>query len=552
VRQVALTLAAIGCGLAGFDSPAQTLQTGPHVLTFHSDVDDSDQPYAIYVPRNYDSSRKYPLVMSLHGAGSNHRLNLRRVFGKGNLPGESDAHASRSFPPWKDADFIVVSPLARGTMGYQGIAEKDVYDVLADVKNRFSIDEDRVYLTGLSMGGGGALWLALTRPDIWAAVAAVCPSAPPGTEQFAINALDVPVRLFQGALDPLVPVQSTRQWNSLLEQAGARAEYTEYPRVRHNSWDFAYKDEAIFDWFSQFRRNRFPERVRFVAESYKYSSAYWVQIDGLIPGVAASIEARVTAPNRVTVDTRNVRGFTLKLAGHPSYSSAKPISISIDGQTMRPGHALSFSKGARGWQPTPYDARAGEKRAGAEGPIAEAVSGKHIYVYGTAGSQAIEELEKRRREAQEAAKWSSPQEPLMLNFRVVSDKEADLRDLDSGNLVLFGTKETNDMISRLAPELPIAMNSSAADFGLVFVYPMRGRYVLINSGLYWWTNMDEIGFAGPSFLPLSYRILLSLGDYVLFKGSLENIVASGRFGNDWKIPAGDLEKLRASGAVEIK
>ena len=54
-------------------------------------------------------------------------------------------------------------------MGYQGIAEKDVYDVLADVKARFSVDEDRVYLTGLDMGGGGALWLGLTRPDIWAA-----------------------------------------------------------------------------------------------------------------------------------------------------------------------------------------------------------------------------------------------------------------------------------------------------------------------------------------------------------------------------------------------
>ena len=114
------------------------------------------------------------------GAYSNHRLNLRRVFGKGNLPGESDLEATRVFPPLGDVDFIVASPLAHGTMGYQGVPEQDVLDVLADVKRRFRIDEDRVYLTGLSMGGGGTLWLGLTRPGLWAAIAPVCASVPPG------------------------------------------------------------------------------------------------------------------------------------------------------------------------------------------------------------------------------------------------------------------------------------------------------------------------------------------------------------------------------------
>src|SRR5690606_29179033 len=134
---------------------AQSLPTGPQVLTFYSDVDDTEQPYGLYLPANFDASRKYPLVVSLHGAGSNHRLNLKRVFGRTNDGDETDVEASRYFPAWEDRDFIVVSPFVRGTMGYQGIAEKDVMDVLADVKERFPIDEDRTYLTGLSMGGGG-------------------------------------------------------------------------------------------------------------------------------------------------------------------------------------------------------------------------------------------------------------------------------------------------------------------------------------------------------------------------------------------------------------
>jgi predicted esterase len=474
------------------------------------------------------------------------------VFGKGNLPGESEAQASRFFPSWKDVDYIVASPLARGTMGYQGIAEKDVYDVLDDVKKRFSVDIDRIYLTGLSMGGGGVLRLGLTRPDIWAAIAAVCPTAPAGTEELAPNALNLPVHLFQGALDPLVPVQSTRQWNSLFQQIGTRVEYDEYPRVRHNSWDVAYKDEAIFDWFGAFHRNRFPERVRFVTGSYKYASAYWVRIDGLTPGLLASIDARFDGANRLVVETRNLRGFTLSISGHPMYSSAKPVSISIDGQTLRPARGLSFFKGARGWQRSPYLIPTGDKHPGAEGPISDAVASRHIYVYGTAGSPAVDELEARHREALQAAAWSTPPESLALKFRVVTDKEVSERDLESGSLVLFGTKDTNDAIARLAPRLPIALNPSAADFGLVLVYPMNGHYVLINSGLPWWTGMDEAGFVGPSYVPLTYRILSSLGDYVLFKGSLENVVAAGRFGDDWKIPAPAIEKLRASGAVEIK
>src|SRR4029078_11794470 len=134
---------------------------------------------------------------------------LRRVFGAINRAGEPDTENMRYFPPVRDVDYLIAAPQARGTMWYQGIAEKDVYDVLADVKRRFPVDEDRVYLTGISMGGGGALRLALTRPDVWAAVALVCASPPPGMEELAGNALNVPIRLFHGDLDPLVSVDNS-------------------------------------------------------------------------------------------------------------------------------------------------------------------------------------------------------------------------------------------------------------------------------------------------------------------------------------------------------
>ncbi|MEJ7606745.1 MAG: alpha/beta hydrolase-fold protein [Bryobacteraceae bacterium] len=183
----------------------------------------------------------------MHGEGSNHRLNLRRVFGHSNRPAETDAEASRYFPKLKNVDYIVASPLARGTMGYQGIAERDVYDVLADVKQRFSVDEERVYLTGLSMGGGGALWLGLTNPGVWAAIAPVSPYPPPGIDELSGNALNVPVKLFQGEIDPLVKAESTRAWQTRFQSQGVNAEYVEYPGVRHNAWENAYRGGSIFD-----------------------------------------------------------------------------------------------------------------------------------------------------------------------------------------------------------------------------------------------------------------------------------------------------------------
>ena len=230
------------------------------VLTFHSDVDSSDQPYAIYVPANLDRARSYPLVISLHMEEASHVLNLRQLLGRS-----------------PNLDFIVASPLARGSMGYRGVAEKDVYDVLADVKRRYPVDDDRVYLTGASMGGGGTLWLGLTRPDVWAAMAPVCADPPAGIEDLAGNALHLPVLLFQGEEDPIVPARSSRQWQKRFLEQGAPAEYIEYPGLRHNAWDLAYRGGAVFDWFGKLVRNRYPERVRLVARAYRDASAYWLR-----------------------------------------------------------------------------------------------------------------------------------------------------------------------------------------------------------------------------------------------------------------------------------
>lgn len=536
---------------------SQALQAGPQVLTFFSEVDDTDQPYALYLPPHFDETRQYPLVISLHGAGSNHRLNLRRVFGQSNAPGENDVEATRYFPEWDDVDYIVASPFARGTMGYQGVAENDVMQVLADVQRRFPIDVDRIYLTGLSMGGGGTLWIGLTRPDVWAAMAPVCPAPPPGTINLAGNALNVPVHLHQGAEDTVVPPDEVRAWADTLDALGTNVTYSEYPDVGHNSWENAYQSGQIFDWFDRFERHAHPERVRFATQRYKYNEAYWVRIDALTPGTQAQIDARFTAVNQVTVATEALDGFTFRLAGHPQVDRGQPMTVRIDGDTLRvqAADSLSFSLRNGRWRLAPWVPGPTSKRPGAEGPMSEALAERHIYVYGTADDPSEEELQRRRVQALTAATWSVYRGPFWRRVkvfpRIVADRDVRESDVVTSNLVLFGTRSTNRIIDRFGDRLPLHLNPSADGYGLAYVFPVGDHYVLINSGQAWWSD----GTGGESESPFVNQVpaleLMGWPDFRLFKGAADSVLVEGRFNRAWRLPREDARALRATGAVVL-
>jgi predicted esterase len=534
--------------------PGQSYPAGPQAVTFASDVDDTDQPYGLYVPKNFNPSRKYPLVIVLHDVSSNHRLALRRLFGWANRPGETDADANRYFPLFRDVDYIVAAPLARGTLGYQGIAEKDVYDVVADVKRRFPIDEDRVHLTGMGMGGGGTLWLGLTRPDVWASIAAVCPAPLPGTEELIGNAFNIPVKLFQGEIDPAVKSEQTRRWHKAFSQAGVEVEYVEYPGVRHNAADYAYKGAAIFSIFDQYRRNLFPDRVKFAARDYRHGAAYWVKFDQLTPGTLATIDARFDAGNKLNINTKALDAFTLNLKGHPMMVRNQIINVNVDGTTLKwkAQGSVSFTRQPKGWILKNSVPLTTQKRLGQEGPIRDAIASQQIYVYGTGGSPSLDELIQRRNEAIYAAEWSTPRARLMLTNRVLSDAELKEDEIKLANLILFGNKETNSAIARFTPRLPINLNPGAADYGLVFVAPLSsGRYAVVSSGLPWWTRADQASRPGLALNPLPYRVLESFADFILFKGGLENVITEGYFDRDWKLPPAAAAKMLETGAITL-
>src|SRR5688572_15151934 len=190
--------------------------------------------YQLYLPESYasDTSKKWPLLIFLHGSGeSGEDVNKVKVHGPPKL-----IEQGKKFP------FIVVSPQAPPRTGWRPEIFKGM---LEDLKKKYRVDKDRVYLTGLSMGGFGTWNISEKYPDDFAAIAPVCGG---GDEKRVWRLRHMPVWCFHGAKDDVVlPVQSERMVNAL-KKYNNDVRYTLYPEANHNSWDTTYSNDSLYSW----------------------------------------------------------------------------------------------------------------------------------------------------------------------------------------------------------------------------------------------------------------------------------------------------------------
>ena len=128
-----------------------------------------------------------------------------------------------------------------------------VMEILDSLDKELPIDPDRRYVTGLSMGGFGSFDLCVRRPNGFAAAVPICGGA--RTEN-AAKIAHVPLWIFHGGADPVVPVELSRNIVEALEKAGASPKYTEYPGVGHDSWTKAYQEPELVDWLLGQRRKK--------------------------------------------------------------------------------------------------------------------------------------------------------------------------------------------------------------------------------------------------------------------------------------------------------
>lgn len=221
-------------------------------------------PYQVYVPADYQRrGPKRAVVLFLHGAGERGADGLRQT--QVGLPAAIRRHGER----WPALVVMPQCPLAANWNEPQLSALALV--ALEQTIREFGGDRDRLYLTGLSMGGYGAWLLAAQHPALFAAVVPVCGGAiltprlrPPGTlpDSTLYGKIaegigpHLPVWTFHGAKDPVVPVAETRRLVAELRARGATVQYTEYPDVDHFAWERAYDDSALPEWLFRQRRAR--------------------------------------------------------------------------------------------------------------------------------------------------------------------------------------------------------------------------------------------------------------------------------------------------------
>jgi predicted peptidase len=204
--------------------------------------------YWLYLPAGYDvrSDAKWPLVLFLHGAGERGD-NLDQV--KRNGPPKL-VDEGRAFP------FILVSPQCPADSWWTEELEA-LQALLDEIIAGHAVDETRLYLTGLSMGGYGTWAWAFRSPQRFAAAAPICGGAPiffrspAGAQRLRQTGhpiLKLPIWAFHGQDDPVVPVSESELPIRNLQEAGGDVRLTLYAGVGHNSWERAYADPQLFDW----------------------------------------------------------------------------------------------------------------------------------------------------------------------------------------------------------------------------------------------------------------------------------------------------------------
>lgn len=232
---VALAVPLFAADSAAQKAGQQTAQTFERSIPVKLD-------YLLYLPADYgkDQSKKFPVILFLHGAGERGSdVNEVKIHGPPKLLAQQDKDS-----PVKQ--FVVISPQCPADRWWQ---PDELIALLDDVmKAHPQADAERVYLTGLSMGGFGTWDTAVRYPKRFAAIAPICG----GGDRQRVRAIrDLPTWVFHGEKDPTVPIARSEEMVEALKKAGGDPKFTRYPEAGHDSWTVTYNNPELYAWFLQ-------------------------------------------------------------------------------------------------------------------------------------------------------------------------------------------------------------------------------------------------------------------------------------------------------------
>ncbi len=212
-------------------------------------------PYRLHIPDEYYSRTEYPLVVYLHGGAGRGSNNSRQISG-GNSTGSHIWFAGTNrtnFPA-----FVLAPQLPAGYTRWDNSRSAEISEyeelvlaIIGELVRTYSINEDRIYLTGQSLGGWGTWDLIVKKPDFFAAAIPVCGGANPNGAALIAH---LPIWALHGELDKTVPVDLSREIVTAIRELGGNIKYTEYKGADHNIWNKAYNEDGLVEWLFNQRR----------------------------------------------------------------------------------------------------------------------------------------------------------------------------------------------------------------------------------------------------------------------------------------------------------
>jgi len=203
--------------------------------------------YGLYKPVTYDPKKRYPLVVYLHG--SRDTVSRDMLWYRHDIQRENPAFVLT--PKCENPD------QGWGNTWHKGYtpATAQTLDLVDSLMTCYNIDPTRLYLYGISMGGFGTFSIVAKTNGKFAAAFAISGGSDPKAAQYL---LDTPLWIFHGEADDVVPVSLSRDvYREIIRLGGKHARYTEYPGVKHNSWENALSEKSLIPWlFSQHKNNK--------------------------------------------------------------------------------------------------------------------------------------------------------------------------------------------------------------------------------------------------------------------------------------------------------
>jgi pimeloyl-ACP methyl ester carboxylesterase len=530
---------------------------------FKSKVDHKLYPYAICLTDTSDDPVEKPLIVEVSPGGW------------GNLPAAiSRTETMATMAMEAGMSCIVLRPTGRGNGSlYQNYGEVDVLEAIDHVIQNHAIDQNRVTITGASMGGAATWYLITHYPDLFAAAAPFCGycdyqlwekpggltfhmhpwEEPSWQSRSAVRIIEnlqhTPIWIVHGEWDRAVgggvPVAHSRQMAEKLASLGYPYRYTEVPGTGHGCQTGEIWKQTII-WLLQQRKERHPKQVSLATYSLRHNRSHWVRIDQLeIYGQRSLVEAELK-DNLLRVQTRNVQ--TLSLG---PISNHGPAALMIDDQqvgTVNSGVEKQFQRGVTGeWTEDGFDL-SGQKKPQNAGPIGDLFFEQLLLVPGTTGS--AEETFFNNWMADNTASYFRSWNGGVHRGGIVGDNAIDLTvvpdsdlnekgelssHLAEANLLLLGTYRSNAVLAQFEGRLPLIFSARGIQLGsqeysgdnvavlAIFPHPNHPyRYVAVHGGV----RPDATTWGSHLHLQL-------LPDYIVYCEG--EVLDWGFWSNQWEI-----------------